>query len=619
MTHNDDSEAAEDDLLTEQNNNPTKKNDTLIDRRSLLKSTAAAMAATTAAGMATSTVSAADYDTIKVSSGDTKNISLGSGDKLENVLIDVTANGASVSIRARGDGWVIRNVGVKGEINVEQPSKIFVPSVSEGGSALVENFYLGDGTGLTEASRIGGVWVNANTPHEGELVFRRVNIGGWADNGLYGSGPGAQEGPNAGTVKIEQSYAHNNNISGFRIGTNGSYVKGSTIVADEPVSPVPAGKNARGIYMKEGATMVVEDCDISMGGPDGTHAVIAADGSEALVRDCRIDGPLTGNIGERTNVSGNPSTTPPDGVPLTAEEAAADTAGSSSSDGDTSEPDLSNSLTVETQSGGPLVEYEFTIDGTVAKGTAAESNDTLSGNGDGTTTVTGMTGNGYTDGFQHNGELADWSANADSSDYTLLVNGDEVDTSAQSVNKRLLAVETEEDGPLIEYEFTIDGTVTKGPASESNDSLTNNDDGTMTVTGATGNGYGDSFNIVGDLKGWSASVDSSNYTVFLGGDEINPAGDEPTESTLTVQTKEGGPLVKYEFTTDGTVTKGPEAESNDSTTENSDGTMTVTGTTGNGYTDDFAVVGDVTGWNASVDSSNYTILIDGTSVSPDSL
>ncbi|MEF8871885.1 MAG: right-handed parallel beta-helix repeat-containing protein [Haloarculaceae archaeon] len=526
MPTNDDSKNMENDSLTEQNTDPTAEKETLIGRRSLLKSTAAAVAATTVAGMATSSASAADYETIKVPAGETENISLGSGDTLENVLIDVTANGASVSIRASGDGWAIRNVGVKGEINVESPKKIFVPSVPEGGSAIVENFYLGDGTGLTDASRLGGVWVNANKPHEGELIFRRVNIGGWADNGLYGSGPGAQEGPNAGTVKIEQSYAHNNNISGFRIGTNGSYVKDSTIVVNEPVSPVPAGTNARGIYMKEGATMVVENCDISMSGSDGTHAVIAADGAEALVRDCRVDGPLSGNIGEETNVSNNPSTEPPEGVPLTAEEAAGDTAGSSSSNEDsseeTSEPDFPNTLTVETESGGPLVEYEFTIDGTVAKGPAAEGNDTLSENGDGTTTVTGVTGNGYADDFQYNGELADWSASVDSSDYTLLVNGDEVDTSAQSVNERLLSIETQEGGPLVEYEFTIDGTVTKGPASENNDSITANGDGTTTVTGVTGNGYTDDFAVVGDITGWSANVDSSDYTILIDGTSVSP-------------------------------------------------------------------------------------------------
>ncbi|MEF8785641.1 MAG: right-handed parallel beta-helix repeat-containing protein [Haloarculaceae archaeon] len=526
MPTNDDSKNMENDSLTEQNTDPTAEKETLIGRRSLLKSTAAAVAATTVAGMATSSASAADYETIKVPAGETENISLGSGDTLENVLIDVTANGASVSIRASGDGWAIRNVGVKGEINVESPKKIFVPSVPEGGSAIVENFYLGDGTGLTDASRLGGVWVNANKPHEGELIFRRVNIGGWADNGLYGSGPGAQEGPNAGTVKIEQSYAHNNNISGFRIGTNGSYVKDSTIVVNEPVSPVPAGTNARGIYMKEGATMVVENCDISMSGSDGTHAVIAADGAEALVRDCRVDGPLSGNIGEETNVSNNPSTEPPEGVPLTAEEAAGDTAGSSSSNEDsseeTSEPDFPNTLTVETESGGPLVEYEFTIDGTVAKGPAAEGNDTLSENGDGTTTVTGVTGNGYADDFQYNGELADWSASVDSSDYTLLVNGDEVDTSAQSVNERLLSIETQEGGPLVEYEFTVDGTVTKGPEAESNDSITANGDGTTTVTGVTGNGYTDDFAVVGDITGWSANVDSSDYTILIDGTSVSP-------------------------------------------------------------------------------------------------
>jgi hypothetical protein len=293
----------------------------LLDRRSFLKTTATAVSTATALGVGASGASAVAPGTVEVPPGQMENVSLSGGDTLENVLFDVTAEGASVSIRAHGDGWTVRNVGVKGEINVERPRKIFVPSVPEGGSALVENVYLGDGTGLSSGSRLGGVWVNANAPHMGELVFRRVNIGGWADNGLYGSGPGAQEGPNAGAVKIEESYAHNNNISNFRIGTEGSYVKDSTIVVDGPVPPTPNGTNARGIYMKEGATMVVENCDISMSGEASTSAIVAVDGAQASVQNSRIDGPMQGKVSQSVSSAATPSTEPPSGVPTTASDA----------------------------------------------------------------------------------------------------------------------------------------------------------------------------------------------------------------------------------------------------------------------------------------------------------
>src|SRR6056297_2572493 len=121
-----------------------------IDRRSFLGAASAGVASAVGlSALATGSGDAAEYRTVTVPAGATENFSLGSGDTLENVLIDVTADGAGVSIRAQGDGWTIRNVGVKGPNNTGA-NKLFVPSVSEGGSALVENFYIGDGTSIMD-------------------------------------------------------------------------------------------------------------------------------------------------------------------------------------------------------------------------------------------------------------------------------------------------------------------------------------------------------------------------------------------------------------------------------------------------------------------------------------
>jgi len=89
-------------------------------------------------------------------------------------------------------------------------------------------------------------------------------------------------------------------------------------------------------------------------------------------------------------------------------------------------------LTVETVVGSGVL-YSFTASGEVAGGDSAEvgGNDSLTENSDGTYTVDGDTGNGFADDWTFTGELLSWSAEQhpeeDSGEYTLSVNGEEVD------------------------------------------------------------------------------------------------------------------------------------------------------------------------------------------------
>lgn len=453
-----------------------------VDRRSFLGAAGAGVASALGVGALAGGASAADYETVTVSSGETENFSLGSGDTLENVLIDVTADGAGVSIRASGDGWTIRNVGVKGPNN-SGPKKLFVPSVSEGGSALVENFYIGDGTTLSDGNRQGGVWVNANSPHEGELVFRNVHVADWADNGLYASGHALQVGSGAGSVKIESSYAANNNISNFRLGGEGSYVKNSTIVSDSRVSPVPNGRNSRGIWCKDYGNILIENCDISMTGPDATYAVLANNGASATVRNSRIDGPLSGDVTEES-VSGDPSTKAPDGVPMTAEEAASGTSSAGGSGGSgggsgndaesddeqtTTEPDEGEGTVLELVAGSDTsnVSYEFTVEGSASKRTsagdvAADANDSVTENGDGTVTVSGVAGNGYGDSFLVNGDVVSMDLNE--SDWTLRYAGEEVAVDDLVLPNKLVIDGSDHPRIACSYTFEVSGEARKSAA-----------------------------------------------------------------------------------------------------------------------------------------------------------
>ncbi|WP_435181719.1 polysaccharide lyase [Halorussus sp. AFM4] len=79
--------------------------------------------------------------------------------------------------------------------------------------------------------------------------------------------------------------------------------------------------------------------------------------------------------------------------------------------------------------------------------------------------------------------------------------------------------------PTTQYQFTVDGTVSKRTSadrnsSEDNDSVTDNGDGTMTVTGATGNGYGDSYLVDGAITSVTG-IDESKWTIRYGGSEVS--------------------------------------------------------------------------------------------------
>lgn len=102
---------------------------------------------------------------------------------------------------------------------------------------------------------------------------------------------------------------------------------------------------------------------------------------------------------------------------------------------------------------------------------------------------------------------------------------------------------------------------------------------------------------------------------------------EPAEDHRLVVRTQADPRsgVIYRFVVDGTVLPGENAEvdDNDSITENGDGTVTVEGTTGGGFTDDFRFDGEIVDWEARThpDETNgsYELLLDGELVSPEEL
>jgi hypothetical protein len=285
---------------------------------------------------------AASFDSYELDENERFERRIGDDEQFTNVLIDASADGATIDIRATGSDWEIRNVGVRGSYNGTIDGSLFTLQVDEGATGVFENVYLGDGG-------VDGGYAGAFVPtaHAGELTISQCYIAGWPDNGVYASAPGRDERDGQdGTVRVDSSFAMGNNVAGFRVGTDGSVVRDSVVVVRNDVPANTDGAEyARGIWVREGATVDIENCDVLLAHSDGSSCVRQSDGEEGLARviDSQIAarGDTTrfrGNV-ETENVGDDPDLTLPDGVPDDAETAASGDSSSSQSTGTATETD----------------------------------------------------------------------------------------------------------------------------------------------------------------------------------------------------------------------------------------------------------------------------------------
>ncbi|WP_115863547.1 hypothetical protein [Halorussus litoreus] len=245
----------------------------LLDRRSYLRLAGAAAASVAVAGASGSADAAGQettYETITVPAGETRSFEVESGETLENLHLDMTADGASARISASGDDWTVRNVAFEGE----HPGGHYLldPAVSsEDAEGLVENVYMGDGQ--TEGSDEGAIWVHGSD-HYGTITFRNLNVRHFVDNGLYGTGPGASvSDSHGGVVHVEDSYFESNNVANIRVGS----IDGRTCRVDNCVVKTGSARalddgavNSRGVWAWWGP-VDVRDSDIEGGYAEHTE------------------------------------------------------------------------------------------------------------------------------------------------------------------------------------------------------------------------------------------------------------------------------------------------------------------------------------------------------------
>lgn len=503
--------------------------------------------------------------------GETANASL-IGDGAGAVLDTGDGFYLSENIVATSGTVHIKNLTHKGEVDgSDYWSRIGV--WAESGATLVfENFNRPDGA--APDTDHGGFYVPDN--HEGELLFKCCHVEGFSNNGLYGSSAN-------GVVGVEGGLWRNNNVASIRLGSDGSYVRGSTIVHDEPIpTDSGGGNNGRGIWIREsGSNIQIDDCDITFRDVDGATGPILMHGdassSTGSITNVRIrnegdddaistDGDWDGDTISLTG-DGNldyPSdfTNVCEGSdcesPTTAERCDGET---SSSDSTTSE----SALTVTTNEASDVQADAATLQGSLDDLGGASSVDayfeyreagasdwlqtaaqTLEDPAAFSETITGLTAE--TD--------YEFRAVADASDGDSTT-GDTVSFTTPASYDHYLQINTFS-GTGVEYTFDTTGVAAAGDASEldNNDSITENSDGTYTVSGMTGNGYSDDWYFDGDATSWSAvkpdGSDSLDYELVLDGRVVTP--EELTGDTdLTVLTEGVTDVGSESVTLEGTV------------------------------------------------------------------
>ena len=172
------------------------------------------------------------------------------------------------------DGLSVTDVSVTGTVDVDQDVMRF-DVTDPHGTGVVTRLNLPDGA--TAEYPITGCYVGES--HTGTLRFVDCHIGGFPDNGLYASSA-------TGKIIVEGGLYENNNVSNVRV-SGPAEVRGVTVRCDR--APKGFG-NMRGIRLREGSNVLVENCDIQMEEVTGSDGAITMSSwlDRATIRDTNV-------------------------------------------------------------------------------------------------------------------------------------------------------------------------------------------------------------------------------------------------------------------------------------------------------------------------------------------
>lgn len=265
------------------------------------------------------------YEEIILDQGERINVNVGQNETLENTLYNIEAEDSFVQIFPRAAGATVRNVGFKGTWRTQNDTQVFIsPSAPAGSEVLIDHCYIGDPSvnGCTEI----GIWVPET--NAGIVRVRETTVRSRTNNGLYASDAGRPGDGEDGAVIVEDSFFHNNNITGVRLGSTGSKLINSTVLVDDdesvPIPIEPHGRNAR-CYWGWYATTEVIDSNLIMidDRGQGTVAATTYGSAQVNIRGGNVVGLIDEGDVSLYDVGHRVITSPPPMVPMTAEQAAA--------------------------------------------------------------------------------------------------------------------------------------------------------------------------------------------------------------------------------------------------------------------------------------------------------
>jgi len=250
-------------------------------------------------------MSSSEYETVVVDGIQSRTV--GSGEVLSDVLFDITADGAAMTVDLEGDSPALVNTGWlgKNDYGGAEPEVDSFIHAKTSGETLIDTVYLGDGSVKGHTCPI---FVNRNTT--GSVTIRHTNIQQHPDNGVYASAV-AKEG-DAGETHCRNCYFRSC-VSGMYRLPNGS-MDNCVVVNDTQPPPKlrekdrgpnkPKGSEVdgvRGLWARNGANVSVNECVFYMP-HETTNAYIDADSDGSSVS---VSGSLFGPDGYEGNSDGD--------------------------------------------------------------------------------------------------------------------------------------------------------------------------------------------------------------------------------------------------------------------------------------------------------------------------
>ena len=189
------------------------------------------------------------------------------------------------AVRAQSGEVRLENITIRGALTGEE-GKLRAEARGSDATMVLDKIWQPDG--VVEGHDAVGFYVGRQ--HAGTVKFVDCYAEDFSDNGLYASGPGGSSGSD-GRVIVEGGLYKNNNICNVRLGSDNSVARGVTMVHDADSPKNDGVINQRNLRIRQpGDNIVVENCDIyhALGSYYPVDMSSQFSGGSGVIRNTRI-------------------------------------------------------------------------------------------------------------------------------------------------------------------------------------------------------------------------------------------------------------------------------------------------------------------------------------------